>query len=65
VRVLVQLLVPGVQHAEEADLGSEMVGIGRDFEHCFRAGLEQEPEEDLLVLPDQRTSACGTLKTKW
>jgi hypothetical protein len=44
-----------VQDAQEADLGSEMLGIGRHLEECFRTGLEEEPEEDLLVLPDQRS----------
>ena len=38
-----QGLSPGVQDAQEADLGSEMLGIGRDFEQRFRAGLEEEP----------------------
>jgi hypothetical protein len=49
-----QGLSPGVQDTQEADLGSEMLGIGRDLEERFRAGLEEEPEEDLLVLPDHR-----------
>lgn len=48
-----QRLSPGVQNPQEADLGSEMLGIGRYLEQRFRAGLEQKPEEDLLVLPDQ------------
>jgi hypothetical protein len=48
-----QGLSPGVQNAQEADLGSEMPGIGRYLEQRFRAGLEQKPEQDLLVLPDQ------------
>src|SRR5215469_3192308 len=35
-----QGLSPGVQDAQEADLGSEMLGVGRDFEQRFRTGLE-------------------------
>jgi hypothetical protein len=31
-----------------------MLGTGGDFEQRFGARLEQEPEENLLVLPDQR-----------
>ena len=27
-----EFLVPGMEHAEEADLGSEMGGVARDFE---------------------------------
>ena len=49
-----QGLSPGVQDTQEADLGSEMLGIDRDLEKRFRAGLEEEPEEDLFVLPDHR-----------
>ena len=45
-----EFLTPGVQHAEEADLGSEMSGIASDFEKGFRAGAEQQIVDDLLVL---------------
>jgi hypothetical protein len=31
-RVLLEFLVPGVQHAEEADLGTEMPGVTSHFE---------------------------------
>jgi hypothetical protein len=30
--VMLDLLIPGVQHAEEADLGAEMSGSASDFE---------------------------------
>ena len=49
-----QGLSPGMQNAEEADLGTEMLGIGSDFQQGCGAGLEQEREENPLVLPDQR-----------
>ena len=32
VRMKLELLVPGVQHAEEADLAPEMSGVASDFE---------------------------------
>jgi hypothetical protein len=48
-----QRLSPGVQNAQEADLGSEMLGIGGYLEQRLRAGLEEEPEQDPLVLPHQ------------
>jgi hypothetical protein len=38
--------------AEEADLGTEMLGIGRHFEERSGTGLKQEREQDLLILPD-------------
>ena len=44
-----EFLVPGVQHAEEADLGSEMGRIARDFQQSFGAGAEQQTVDDLLI----------------
>ena len=49
-----QRLPPGVQNAQAADLGSEMLRVGRYFEQRLRACLEEEPEQDPLVLPHQR-----------
>ncbi len=31
-RMVFQLLIPGMQNAEKADLGTEMFGIASDFE---------------------------------
>ena len=45
-----EFLVPGVKHAEEADLGSEMGGIARDLQQGFGAGPKQQTVDDLLVL---------------
>ena len=45
-----EFLVPGVKHAEEADLGSEMGGIARDLQQSFCASPEQQTVDDLLVL---------------
>jgi hypothetical protein len=45
-----ELLVPGVKHAEEADLSSEMGGIVRDLRQGFGAGPEQQTVDDLLIL---------------
>ena len=45
-----EFLVPGMEHAEEADLGSEMGGIVRDLLQGFGAGPEQQTVDDLLVL---------------
>src|SRR6266581_3684811 len=45
-----EFLVPGMEHAEEADLGSEMSGIARDLPQGFGAGPEQQTVDDLLVL---------------
>ncbi len=40
-RVKFESLTPGMQHAEEADLRTEMLGIARDFQKCFRTGAKQ------------------------
>jgi hypothetical protein len=53
-RVKFEFLSPAVQHAEEADFSTEMLGIARDFQKGFRTGAKQEIVEDLLVLQDQR-----------
>jgi hypothetical protein len=48
--VKLELLVPGVQHTEEADLSTEMSGIAGDFQKCFGTGPEQQTIDDLGVL---------------
>jgi len=49
-----QRLSPSVQDAEEADLGTEMFRIRGHFQQSGSRGIEQQSEQDLLVLPDQR-----------
>ena len=39
-RVKFDFLTLGMQHAEEADLRTEMLGIARDFQKCFRTGAK-------------------------
>src|SRR5882724_3228054 len=48
-----QGLSPSMQNAEEADLGTEMLGIASHFEQGGGAGFKQQSEENPLVLPDQ------------
>jgi hypothetical protein len=48
-----QLLIPGMQHAEEADFGSEASGIAGDFEKSFCTGPEQQIIDDVFVLQSQ------------
>jgi hypothetical protein len=59
VRVSLQGLSPRVQDAEEADLRAEARWIGCNFEQRSSTGIEQETEEKLLVLPDQRYQGMG------
>src|SRR5271157_1185304 len=48
--MMLELLIPGVQHAEETDLGAQMSGIASHFEQGCGAGSEQQVVDELLVL---------------
>src|SRR5260370_30521497 len=48
-----ELLIPGMQHGEEAKFRTEVSGIASDFEKCFRTGAEQQIVDDFLILQDQ------------
>src|SRR5258708_16155154 len=52
-RVKFELLIPSVQHAEEANLRTEMSRIASDFEKGFRTGAKQEIVDELLILQGQ------------
>ncbi len=58
-RVHVEFLTPGVQHAEEADLRAEMLRIVSNFEKGFRTAAKQKIVNDLLVLQGQRSQMTG------
>jgi hypothetical protein len=45
-----ELLVPGVEHTEEADLGAEMSGIAGDFEKSFCTAAEQQIIDNLFIV---------------
>ncbi len=61
-RVDVEFLTPGVQHTEEADFCTEMLGITSDFEKGFRTSVKQEIVDDLLVLQNQGSQMTGKRK---
>src|SRR5438876_186417 len=52
-RVKLELLIPGMQHTEEANLCAEVFRIASDFEKRFRTGAKQKIVDDLLVLQGQ------------
>ena len=58
-RVQIELLAPGMQHTEEADLGAEVFRIAGHFEKGLRTGAEQKIVDDLLVLQHQWGQAAG------
>ena len=37
-----ELLIPGMQHGEEADFRAEVLWIASDFEECLCTGAEQQ-----------------------
>ena len=49
-RVLLQVLAPGVKHAEETDLRTEMSRIGRHLQQSGGGGAKQQIVDDFLVL---------------
>ncbi len=50
VRMMVQVLAPGMKHRDEADLGAEMLGVGGDAAQRLGGGPEQERVNHRLVL---------------
>ena len=52
-RMNFELLAPGMQHTEEADLCPKVSRIAGHFEEGFRTDTKQKIVEDLLVLQDQ------------
>ena len=45
-----ELLIPGVQYAEETNFRAEVSGIASDFEKGLRTGTQQQAIDELLVL---------------
>src|ERR1051326_6114030 len=56
---MVEGLPPGVEHAEETDLGTKVLRIGGDLQQGCGAGVEQEVVDDLLVLQRQPGQLVG------
>ena len=48
--MMLQSLVPGMEHAEEADFGTEVAGITRDLEQGVGAGTKQQTVDQALIL---------------
>jgi hypothetical protein len=51
--MVLQLLIPGVEDAEETDLGPEAFGIRSDLGQCLGAGAEEQAVDDFFVLQCQ------------
>ena len=49
-RMKLQALIPAVEHAEEADLGTEMPRIAGDLKQGLGAGVKEQVVDEPLVL---------------
>jgi hypothetical protein len=58
-RMQSQVLSPGVQNAQEADLGSEVLRVGRNFEHGLSAGAEEQIVEQPWIALTERVQLVG------
>jgi hypothetical protein len=57
--MMLELLIPGVENAEEADLGAEMTGICGDFKQRLCARAEKQAIDQFFVLQGQRRQLMG------
>jgi hypothetical protein len=55
--MMLEVLSPGMEHAEQADVSTEMLGVACDLEQCGGACTEEQIVEQLLVLKHK----CGQL----
>ena len=53
--MMLQSLVPGMEHAEEADLGSEVPGIASDLQQSCSAGVKQQVVDQPFILQCERS----------
>ena len=49
-RMVQQILPPGVENGEEADFGAQMFGVAREGEQGFRSSAKENIVNRLLVL---------------
>jgi len=48
--MMLQSLIPGMEHAEEADLGAKMAGIAGNLQQSCSTGVEQQAIDQPLIL---------------
>ena len=56
--MVLQALVPGMEHAEETDLCAEVSWVTSDLLESFSAGAEEKAVQDALVLGSNSGSRC-------
>src|ERR1035441_4642695 len=53
--MMLKSLVPGMEHAEEADLGSKMPGIASDLQQSCSTGVKQQVIDQPFILQCERS----------
>src|SRR6266852_6151993 len=53
--MMLQSLVPGMEHAEEADLGSKVAWIAGDLQQSGSAGMKQQVVDQTFILQGERS----------
>ena len=61
-RMVLEVLAPGVEDRQDSDLGPEMLGIGGDLLQRFGGGSEQKAVDLPLILKRDRTKRRGKRK---
>src|SRR5450759_3072427 len=59
VGMMLELLIPGVEDTEKADLSAEMLGVSGNLNQCFSTAAEQQTVDHCLVLQGQRRQLMG------
>ena len=53
--MMLQSLIPGMEHAEESDLGSKVAGIASDLQQGLSAGVKQQVVDQPFILQFERS----------
>ena len=64
VGMMLQLLIPGVEDAEEADLGAEVLRVRGNFDQGLGAAAEQQPVDHFFILQGQWRQLVGQRETR-
>ena len=52
--MVIQLLVPGMEHLDDAGQSAKTPGIGGKFQECFGTAAVEEGIKELLVTVEER-----------
>jgi hypothetical protein len=63
--MMLEALSPGMEHAEESDVGSQVPGIASQIEHRRGADAIEQIVEQPLVLQHESGEFMGSVNTTW